>query len=192
MTPPSSLISRLLRRSAPRNDVILTGHCEPSEAISVAASPVPNVRFLPLAAELCTGRSQSSKMRCKAANGQRPVCADSTLPALTPEPGGSTRAREMEQQGLLAQQFGTRERALPPPHFTSRRELEGDARRLKQSFYLVLAPDRRVSLRSFLGIMLDRCANIAPLITQFTRDGRPWHNSSAVLPLAQSYSPFGS
>src|ERR1700730_17757399 len=29
------------------------------------------------AAELCTARSESSKMRCKAANGQRPLCAGS-------------------------------------------------------------------------------------------------------------------
>jgi hypothetical protein len=28
-----------------------------------------------IAAELCTGRSESSKMRCKAPNGQRPQCA---------------------------------------------------------------------------------------------------------------------
>src|SRR5580704_12468373 len=38
--------------------------------------------FGPLvAAELCTGRSESSKLRCKAPNGQRPLCAD---PARSP------------------------------------------------------------------------------------------------------------
>src|SRR5712691_390372 len=41
--------------------------------------PVLSV-FGPLvAAELCTGRSESSKMRCKAPNGQRPRCAESGL-----------------------------------------------------------------------------------------------------------------
>src|SRR5260221_3483423 len=29
-----------------------------------------------IAAELCTGRSQSSKMRCKAPNGQQPRCSE--------------------------------------------------------------------------------------------------------------------
>src|SRR5438105_7528165 len=44
--------------------------------------------FGPLAAaELCTERSEPSKMRCKAPNGQRPQCADSDLPALALERG---------------------------------------------------------------------------------------------------------
>lgn len=30
-----------------------------------------------IAAELCTGRSESANTRCKAPNGQRPRCADS-------------------------------------------------------------------------------------------------------------------
>src|SRR6516162_3222992 len=34
--------------------------------------------FVPLvAAELCTGKSESSKVRCKAPNGQRALCAES-------------------------------------------------------------------------------------------------------------------
>src|SRR5207249_7098353 len=37
--------------------------------------------FAPLVtAEHCTARSESSKMRCKAPNGQRPLCADWTKP----------------------------------------------------------------------------------------------------------------
>jgi len=38
--------------------------------------------FGPLvAAELCTGRSRSSKMRCTAPNGEWPLCAEPTFPS---------------------------------------------------------------------------------------------------------------
>ena len=48
MIPSAPLTSRLLRRSAPRNDGCLRCHCERSEAISAMGRRVPDVRFAPL------------------------------------------------------------------------------------------------------------------------------------------------
>jgi moderate conductance mechanosensitive channel len=52
MHPALIFTSRLLRRSSPRNDDWLGGHCEQSEAISVSRRRISNVSLIPLASAI--------------------------------------------------------------------------------------------------------------------------------------------
>ncbi len=59
-----SLTSRLLRRSAPRNDGYLMRHCERSEAISSTVGRVPNVWSVPLDGVIRRLRSALHLQQC--------------------------------------------------------------------------------------------------------------------------------